>query len=370
MEIFDPDSKEPLSDDIPLQLTIEPDAELIAAVDSARNSNDRPTFVEKLPYPAVQKSIGIQPDDNLAEAGKKVWLYHFAIMLSHEQGTLLGEDVEELHDMRVATRRMRSAFEIFGEAFEPKIMRRYLKGLRNIGQALGQVRDMDVILGNGLVYQEKLGELQRPSLDPLLTSWRQEIDSKRIKLTKHLQSETYQKFTSEFNKFLQTPEVIKDSNRPGIETTSRIRDIVPVLVYNRYAKVRAYESILPTATITQLHALRIEFKKFRYTLEYFKEILDSNAVALINEIKRYQDHLGELHDADVACQLVRGFLKTWEADQTETPIPERVNPEQIVIYLAYLHSERYRLMISFPEIWMKFNRPEFRQNMAQAISLL
>ena len=75
---------------------------------------------------------------------------------------LLGENIEELHDMRVATRRMRSAFDIFSPAFDPKIMKRHLKGLRTIGRVLGQVRDMDVILENALTYQKKLKENQTP----------------------------------------------------------------------------------------------------------------------------------------------------------------------------------------------------------------
>jgi hypothetical protein len=99
-----------------------------------------------VPYPQPRESIGISPDDSLDEAGKKVWLFYFAVMLYHESGTILGENIEELHDMRVATRRMRTAFDIFSPAFDPKIMKRQLNGLRKIGRALGQVRDMDVIL--------------------------------------------------------------------------------------------------------------------------------------------------------------------------------------------------------------------------------
>jgi CHAD domain-containing protein len=291
-------------------------------------------------------------------------------MLSHEQGTLVGKDIEELHDMRVATRRMRSAFDIFGPAFNPKILRRHQKGLKTIGGVLGQVRDMDVILEKGLNYQSKLKEQDRPGVEPLLTEWRETIDSEREKLVKHLESEAYKRFKLDFNRFLQTFTGDQDSGELGSDAISRIRDIVPILAYSRYAGVRAYDTVLPTASVAQLHALRIEFKKFRYALEYFKEILNESATKTIDEIKQYQDHLGELHDADVACQLVRDFLKKWEENQTREPIQERINPEPIVTYLAHLYAERYRLMITFPELWQNFNRTEFRQNLAKAISLL
>jgi CHAD domain-containing protein len=202
----------------------------------------------------------------------------------------------------------------------------------------------------------------------LLSAWRQTIQKGREKLAKHLQSEEYLEFKHNFNLFLQVPEINHAAILQTDGTAAHVRDIVPVLVYSRYAAVRAYADLIPTASLPQLHALRIEYKKFRYTLEYFKEILGGGVNQLINEIKQLQDHLGELHDADVTCQLVRSFLKTWEETQVAQPIPVRANPEPIVRYLACLHSERYQLLISFPELWEKFSRAEYRQNLARAIS--
>jgi CHAD domain-containing protein/transposase len=339
-------------------------------VETSQEIKAQGNVISDLPYPLVQKNIGLTPEDSLAAAGRKVWLFHFAYMLSHEQGTLEGKDLEELHDMRVATRRMRSAFGIFQEAYDPKTMKRFLKGLRGIGKALGEVRDLDVILVNGLNYQNQLPEEVRHGLDPLILGWKDLLRKKRIKLTKHLHSDAYTRFKTEFNQFLQNETSGNQAAGTSIDANASIRDIVPVLIYTRYARVRAYDTILAQATISQLHALRIEFKKFRYALEYFKEILGDGTAKAINEIKQYQDHLGELHDADVACLLLSDFLKHLESDQQALPIQTRVNPEQVVNYLASQHAERYRLMVSFPEKWSKFNRPEFRQNLAQVISSL
>jgi CHAD domain-containing protein len=343
---------------------------LQARTTTIETRGDETNILEEIPYPKPLECIGIHPDDTLAEAGRKVWLYFFAEMLRHEEGTLLGENIEELHDMRVATRRMRSAFDIFSPAFEPRIMKRYLKGLRSTGRALGGVRDMDVLLENAINYQRKMKENARPGLEPLLAAWKQTIEKKRSKMIKLLQSEDYHSFKYNFNLFLQTAESNKNPMIKNDGMNTRLRDVVPVLVYSRFAAVRAYDTILITASITQLHALRIEFKKFRYTLEYFKEILGEGANQAISELKQLQDHLGKLHDADVACQLVSRFGKDLDKEQIRMPIPERINPEMVVTYLAYLYAERYRLINSFPEIWKKFSRPEFRQILAQAISLL
>ena len=370
MGIFNQDTGDRLPVKESNQAVIEPQSELGSKHPPEDIEKDQTFESKKIPYPLPQNSVGVKAEDSLAEAGRKIWLYHFAIMVSHEQGTLLGEDIEELHDMRVATRRMRSAFDIFSPAFNPKIMKRYLNGLRKIGRVLGQVRDMDVILQNGMIYQQQLNESDRTGIDPLLAEWKRVIETERIMLIKHLQSGEYEKFKQDFNRFLQANGSDQAANDQGNEGISMVRDIVPILIYSRYAAIRSYETIVPTASVSQLHDLRIEFKKFRYTLEYFKEILNESVSKLINEIKQYQDHLGELHDADVACQLVRDFLKKWEANQQRSLIQERINPEPIVNYLAYLHAERYRLMMTFPEFWQNINRTEFRQNLANTITLL
>ena len=323
-----------------------------------------------IPYPLPRSNIGLTPEDTLAEAAKKVWIYHFAEMLKHEEGTIDGRDVEELHDMRVATRRMRSAFDIFGVAFPAKTMKQHLKGLRKIGMVLGKVRDLDVLLEKAMCYQQKLDSMERQGFQPLLDDWSRTIERKRSKMIQHLHSETYQNFKHDFNQFLQTPDPGDAKSDVDDGTLSRLRDIVPVLIYSRYAAVRAYETIVPIASVTQLHALRIEFKKFRYTLEYFREILGEGVKQAISELKQLQDHLGELHDADVACQLVLDFMREWDENQLHKPISERISPQPIATYLAYLHAERFQLTSSFPELWRKFNRTEFRQNIAQAVSAL
>ena len=131
--------------------------------------------------------------------------------------------------MRVATRRMRTAFDIFASACEPKVMKHFLKGLKRVGGVLGGVRDLDVILENAVNYQEKLKESQRAGLEPLLSAWKHVIDKKRSKMTRHLQSEAYQQFKHDFNVFLQAPENINGPAPSDSVMNVRIRDVVPML---------------------------------------------------------------------------------------------------------------------------------------------
>lgn len=322
----------------------------------------------QLPLPVERTNL--LPDDSLAEAGRKVFRYHFAQMLAHEPGTRLGEDIEELHDMRVATRRMRAAFEVFGEAYEPKVTKTLLKGLRAAGRALGHPRDMDVFMEKAHSYLNSLPEEQRTGLDLLLAAWEKERQSARMKMIATLDSPAYAEFIERFNQFVQTPGAGALPVSAEQPVPNRLREVVPGLIYGRVATVRAFEPFLDNARIEQLHALRIEFKKLRYAVEYFREVLGPEAKTVIEVIKKLQDHLGELNDANVATQLLRGFMDDWDASQAVLPITERQNPGGIIAYLAYQHARRHELMITFQQAWEEFARPEFRQALAAAIAVL
>jgi CHAD domain-containing protein len=323
---------------------------------------------ERLEALIAMKSPGVEPDDNLSEAGRKVMGYHFAQMVLHESGTRQGEDIEELHDMRVATRRMRAAFEVFRDAFEPKAVKRHLKGLKATGRTLGRVRDLDVFIDKAQQYLDTLPQEERSGLEPLLSLWENDRQIDREKMLAYLNSESYANFKGNFLSFVSTP----GEGAIQVPETSPhlVRHVLPVLVYSRLAAVRAYDSILDSATIEQLHSLRIEFKKLRYTLEFFREVLGEEAKELIEEIKGLQDHLGDLNDADVACSILRQFIDEWESRQFYKPISERENPEPVVAYLASKHAERYFLTTTFQDTWRGFDRPEMRVKLAAAIAIL
>jgi CHAD domain-containing protein len=142
--------------------------------------------------------------------------------------------------------------------------------------------------------------------------------------------------------------------------------LVPTLIYNRYQVVRSYETVIEGAPIETLHALRIDCKRLRYSLEFFREVLAPEAEDVIKEVVTIQDHLGDLHDADVACSLLVGFLEGWvRAEQRE-----RINVSGVTRYLVVKQTDLRELIESFPEAWQNFNRPEVRRKLALAVSVL
>src|SRR5262245_1416736 len=67
--------------------------------------------------PSTPEAPGLRADDSMSEAGRKVMAYYFARMLSHEEAVRQGDNDEAVHDMRVATRRLRSALQMFEPYF-------------------------------------------------------------------------------------------------------------------------------------------------------------------------------------------------------------------------------------------------------------
>src|SRR4029079_6415224 len=89
-----------------------------------------------------------------------------------EAGTRSGLDIEDVHKMRVATRRQRAAWRVFGSSFRPRRTKRYRDGLREVAARLGAVRDLDVQLENADAYRADLPTTEQRALEPLLASWR------------------------------------------------------------------------------------------------------------------------------------------------------------------------------------------------------
>ncbi len=268
---------------------------------------EAPSAAEAGPPPlVVGKTPGVVAEDLHAEAGRKVIRFHLARMLAREAGTRAGADPEDLHDMRVATRRMRAAWRVFGDGFRPERTRRFRRRLREMAARLGAVRDLDVLIASTEAYAEASGPEERVALEPLIGTWRSQREDGRALLVRELDSVGYRKFVDEYRDFVLT--VGRDVVPVPPMIPHRVRDTAPSRIWDAYQQVRAYESVLRWADVPTLHELRIAGKRLRYALEFVREPLGPDAAPLIARVAALQDHLGLLNDADVAATMARAFL--------------------------------------------------------------
>jgi len=208
--------------------------------------------------------------------------------------------------MRVATRRQRAAWRVFGAAFRPRRTKLYRTGLRDVAARLGAVRDLDVLLEAADAYRADMPVAEQRALEPLLSDWRTHRDDARVLLIRELDSDDYRRWLDDYRDFVRTEGA---AVLPvGATQPHRIRDTTASRVWTAYEGVRGYEPVLRWADVETLHELRIAGKWLRYTLEFVREALGDDAAPLIAKVTALQDHLGLLNDADVAASMARTFL--------------------------------------------------------------
>jgi len=317
---------------------------------------------------AKGKGPGITLDDTLAGALLKTLRYHYRQMVNSEPGTRIGEDIKALHDMRVAARRMRTAFRVFADYIDADEAAPYLISLKRTGRVLGVVRDMDVFREKAETYLETLPENARPDLTLLKAAWDAEYALARRQMLKYLDSDKYTRFKAQFKTYLDT--------KPKKSNTPRVRDVIGRLIQEQAGALRTCKSQIdePECTLAEYHELRIAAKHLRYMLEYFREVLTPSGERAIEDVKLLQNHLGALQDAVVASLHVRYVVAygTWRLPE-EKHLRWLVNPTRtldIRDYLDYQVEEIDRLMRTFPEVWDRYQSPSFKQLISNAVIAL
>jgi CHAD domain-containing protein len=304
----------------------------------------------------------------MSEAGRKVLRTHFARMLANEAGTRLGVEIEALHDMRVATRRMRAAYRVFAAHFDEKAVAPFNKGLQRAGRMLGAVRDLDVLLEKAEAYQAGLPAEGVQPLEPLLADWRTRREVARRQMLEYLDGSAYRQFVAGFNGFLNTPGAGALPIEPGEPAPYQVRHVAPRLIFTRYEAVRAYEPILDGAPITTYHRLRIDFKRLRYALEFFRGVLGPETPEVLKSVVAMQDLLGALQDAYVAAALIQEFLDGQRARRKKKTAAAAL--AGVEGYLATQHAVQVELLARFPEPWAIVVGPDFRRALALAVAVL
>lgn len=336
------------------------------AVDPGADAADPPAAAQK-------KRPDILPSDTMTEAAAKTLRFHLEKMLEHEEGTRLGEDPEELHDMRVSTRRMRMALRVFADYLDPQVMRPVLKGLRRTGRTLGAVRDLDVFNEKTQVYLDGLPDDRAGELDDLLAAWKAERDRQREHLVTYLDGRRYRAFVEKTVALLDSPvEALAPLEVSG-PRPQRVAQVLPGVLYKDMAVVWAFEGQFGDleTPLPRFHALRKACKGLRYTLEFFEGVLGPGARPLIKRVKRLQDHLGDLQDAVVTSGVLRDFITwgTWRHAGHDLPGPiEVIVAPGAARYLASRQEEMERLVLGFPDVWPTVAGSDFSRELATVIA--
>jgi CHAD domain-containing protein len=123
---------------------------------------------------AKAREVPLDPDEPFGLAARRVVAVRAQELFDHAENVLDTTDIERVHDMRVATRRLRAALEVFSAAFPKDALRPVLRDVKRLADALGERRDPDVHLEEFGKLRERLDAPDHPGVDVLLADLRAE----------------------------------------------------------------------------------------------------------------------------------------------------------------------------------------------------
>ncbi|NMI00693.1 CHAD domain-containing protein [Pseudonocardia sp. K10HN5] len=222
-------------------------------------------------------------------------------LLKHDPGTRTGEDIEDLHQMRVSVRRMRAALK----AARPLLDAAWADGLRAelgwLGRALGPVRDLDVMLLRLRGEAAALPAGEQDAAERLVAALVAERETARADMLRALEAPRYTALLERIVDAIRLPLPTPSATRAQPELADLVRAEARKL---GKAVERAGEDP-PDET---LHALRILGKRVRYTGELVEPALGKPVKRLLSATAVLQEVLGDHQDACVAEQRIRELL--------------------------------------------------------------
>jgi CHAD domain-containing protein len=251
-------------------------------------------------------------------------------IIKYEQKILTEEDPENLHQLRVAMRRLRSVLSVFNVAFKiPPIIND--KNIGDIARILGQQRDLDILKINleGKFHQ-KISDIENKFIQKIIADLSEPTsqDSKEIKLI--LSTKNYQKVKKNLLKWVEKPQFRAISN-------VKIEPTLPFLLLPQISnfclqsgwlvgtKINENGDIIVKENLNDedinllineegksLHTLRKQAKKTRYQLELFIDFYPSQYQEYLNVVEQIQEVLGNIQD-NICLEnyLTEKLGKTW-----------------------------------------------------------
>jgi CHAD domain-containing protein len=248
-------------------------------------------------------SIHTDASRTVGEVAFGVLRRNFGALLANEPGARIGDDPEDLHDMRVATRRLRAALSLFVEALPVRVAR-FRPELGWVADALGAVRDLDVQRAQLQGWTAVTGEEEAAALEPLVQILEEQWSEARGRMLAVLDSMRYQRLIEGLSAALRRGPL-----RTSPASRQPVLAAAPDLILQRYRTVlRRGRHVTAGSGPTPYHRLRIAGKRLRYALEFLSEVYPNDIPSLVKGLVRLQDLLGLHQDADVAVRRLRSTV--------------------------------------------------------------
>lgn len=214
---------------------------------------------------------------------------------------------EEVHDLRVASRRLREALALFAPCFPERKVTRVAKLVKRITRRMGDLRNID----EALLFLSTLAPAQTSGCGPELAELKRTLTSEREGARATLATELAASHRSRLRRELQALAGSANPFAPGgFDPFAPLPPFAADALAERAEIVfRLIPDALKEADHAAQHRLRIAVKKLRYRVELLGPLFGEAGDELRAALKGHQDVLGKLHDMDVFAELVRERVK-------------------------------------------------------------
>ena len=289
------------------------DAVYDVALELARNQALPPLLLSKAergyrlfrntpPRPERAGEIDIRAVETPLAGFRRIALDCLAHLQSNHSGAIVGEDPEYVHQMRVATRRLRAALRMFRPALPPGIEDVLVPPLRELMRGLGQARDLDVLVAE-IVSPVSRAIPDDPRLTDLAGAITNRQYAARNAIRHMLRQPEYGRLLLTAGRLLhQAPFV--EAPMPDDEANF----LIPFADRRLRKLLRRIHELAASARVDYpptLHELRIAIKRLRYAIEFFGALIPGKSGnVVIKRLAGLQDELGQLNDLASAGNLL------------------------------------------------------------------
>lgn len=268
--------------------------------------HSRPAADIERSAPVKASPVKLAADMAVNQAFKAVLWAGLAQLQANERGMLAGRDPEYLHQMRVALRRMRSAFSVFDKSYPEAGTAPLRNELKWLANALGPARDWDVFVTETLpLIRAEYDE--SAALDTFAEQCQRPRRAAHRRAHHAVASKRYQLLVASVAGWLAAERRLARTGALDLAAPDApVGGLARAELDIRYARVCKRRRGLSGLPATRLHRLRIAVKKFRYAADFFANLYPAKRVReLRRRLSRLQDILGAMNDAATATDLMR-----------------------------------------------------------------
>ncbi len=263
-------------------------------------------------------------------------------------------NIEGVHDMRVAARRLRSALRDFSPFLKKNLWKNVRRELKRIADALGAVRDEDVALAalEKLQAQAETEEI-RAEIEEFGKNRRQKREQARLDLIEALAVAHFSPLQDEISAVLE--ESLRGKNALRNLSFNEAGNIAVNGSLDEFCDLS--DALYQPCEINKLHKLRISAKRLRYAVELFTACWGEKIAPFAQEIAEMQSALGDVHDCDV-----------WIENLGEKLQKQKHHAQSDLWLLSEFSKKRTKNYLKALKLWNKWNAENLLESLLGIIT--